>query len=85
MLFLFKISRKPIYDLLIELSAAARLIPSNYALKLYNDVDDNKDHDLDKVIEYTPNQKIGQLSKYFYFIKFLILLHKLNDNVKHHL
>lgn len=54
-------SKKAIYDLLIELSAAARLIPTNYTLKLYSDQDDKKE--LDNLIEYTPNQRIGQLSK----------------------
>jgi hypothetical protein len=47
-------SRKAIYDLLIELSLAAKLIPTNYTLKLFaNDIDH---------IDYTPNQTIGQLN-----------------------
>lgn len=50
-------SQKAIYDLLIELSANARLIPTNFILKLYSD-DDNSNC----IIEYTPNQKIGQLN-----------------------
>lgn len=54
-------AKKAIYDLLIELSAAARLIPTNYTLKLYSDQDDKKE--IDNLIEYTPNQRIGQLSK----------------------
>ena len=49
-------SQKAIYDLLIELSANARLIPTNFILKLYSD--DNSDC----LIDYTPNQKIGQLN-----------------------
>jgi len=55
-------SNKAVYDILIELSASARLIPTNYTLKLFNDESDNKENDLDAIIEYTPNQKIGQLS-----------------------
>ena len=61
--FLFLNLRKAVYDLLIELSGAARLIPTNYTLKLYNDADDKYENDINKIIEYTPNQKIGQLSK----------------------
>jgi len=56
-------SNKAIYDILIELSSCARLVPTNYTLKLFNDESDNKENDLDAIIDYTPNQKIGQLSK----------------------
>lgn len=59
-LILLKKKRKAIYDLLIELSASARLIPTNYTLKLYSK--DENTNDIDKLIEYTPNQTIGQLS-----------------------
>lgn len=55
--------RKAIYDLLIELSAAAKLIPTNYKLKLYNQEETATEEDPLKIIEYTPNQTIGQLSK----------------------
>lgn len=55
-----KKKRKAIYDLLIELSASAKLIPTNYTLKLYSK--DENTNDIDKLIEYTPNQTIGQLS-----------------------
>jgi len=58
-------SKKAIYDLLIELSASARLIPTNYTLKLYSDQDDKKE--VDNIIEYTPNQRIGQLKSSMLF------------------
>jgi hypothetical protein len=59
-----------VYDLLIELSLAAKLIPTNYTLKLYNqedngDILNSVDEDVSRIIEYTPNQTIGQLSMYF--------------------
>ena len=65
-------NRKAIYDLLIELSASAKLMPTNYTLRLFS-LDENNnnnnnnnqrgDEDSLKSIEYTPNQTIGQLSK----------------------
>ena len=61
---LFK--RKAVYDLLIEFSLAAKLIPTNYTLKLYhqeeNDILNGIGEDSSKIIDYTPNQTIGQLS-----------------------
>ncbi len=59
---------------MIELSATAKLIPTNYTLKLYNNDDEANDDDMDKLIEYTPNQTIGQLSKsMFFFVSFFQL------------
>lgn len=53
-------TKKAIYDLLIELSASARLIPTNYSLKLFGDRNDKNEYE--SIIDYTPNQKIGQLN-----------------------
>lgn len=59
----FRLFRKPIYDLLIELSASAHLMPTNYILKLFGPNENSNGSSELKVIEYTPNQLIGQLSK----------------------
>lgn len=61
----FTCFRKPIYDLLIELSANAHLMPTNYILKLFgpNENSTGSEETL-RIIEYTPNQLIGQLSKF---------------------
>lgn len=58
-------NRKAIYDLLIELSASAKLIPTNFTLKLYNK---NENTNEDKLVDYTPNQTIGQLSMFIHKI-----------------
>lgn len=67
---MLSIIRKAVYDILIELSATAKLIPTNYTLKLFSKDETNSnnknnnvnDNDLYKLIEYTPNQTIAQLS-----------------------
>lgn len=57
-------NRKAIYDLLIELTASVKLMPTHYVLRLYSHVDETNSskNEEDRVIEYTPNQLIGPLS-----------------------
>jgi hypothetical protein len=55
--------------LLIELAASVKLMPTNYALKLYGYFDENNNalnskNEEERIIEYTPNQTIGQLSMF---------------------
>jgi hypothetical protein len=57
------------YDLLIELASIGKLIPTNYTLRLYQIDDENNDQKINEIdeenigniIEYKPNQLIGQL------------------------
>ncbi|CAF0844999.1 unnamed protein product [Brachionus calyciflorus] len=53
-------TRKAVYDILIELSATAKLIPTNYTLKLFSK--NESDVNNYKLIDYTPNQTIGILN-----------------------
>ncbi len=79
--------------MLIELAAQAKLMPTNYVLKLYAPVNNNSDEnnninhnlnnnfDEERVIEYRANQTIGQLSKEIFFIKERIYTEKKSLNV----
>lgn len=87
----FFFCRKAIYDILIELAATAKLLPSNYTLKLFttttnhgeSNFNENDEDCVDKLIEYTPNQSIGQLSMFvFHFWMNERLLLKERDRVK---
>ncbi|RNA09408.1 msx2-interacting -like isoform X1 [Brachionus plicatilis] len=55
-------SRKAVYDILIELSATAKLIPTNYCLKLFGKDENDSNSNNYKLIDYTPNQTIGHLN-----------------------